>query len=108
MATVTIRSEETPVASYARMVLSRQVVCDSSTFCIVPAIATRGTSYITEYEELYPLANAVGTKEKNIHIIPRHAKFVTVGDIAKNQWTPAELVALRRGADPESLRNHQQ
>jgi hypothetical protein len=107
-ATVTIRSEETPVASYARMVSSEQVVCDSSTFCIFPAIATRGTSYITENEELYPWVNEVGIKEKNIHIIPRHAKFVTVGDIAKNKWTPAELVALRRGADLKSLRNNRQ
>jgi hypothetical protein len=70
---------------------------------IFPAIATRGKSYITENKELYPFANAVGRKAKNVRIIPRPAGFVKARDIAKNNWTALEVIALREEARIRNL-----
>ena len=50
---VTIRTEESIVASYARMVLAKLSICNPSTFCVFPTIASLGKGVIIG-TPLYP------------------------------------------------------
>jgi len=50
---VTIRTEESVVAAYARMVLAKVSVCNPSTFCVFPTIASLGQGVVVG-TPLYP------------------------------------------------------
>ena len=55
-ATVTLRNQanETVLGSYARLVLAKQMICNPSTFCMLPAVASQGQGIVVYSQRLYP------------------------------------------------------
>jgi hypothetical protein len=53
-AAVSIRSDDTSDEAISRMVHSKQIWCNPSTFCVFPAIANTGHAYILQSSQLYP------------------------------------------------------
>lgn len=111
--TVTVRNNtnETVVAAYTRMILANRVLCDSSTFCLFPAIASTGQGYIAESNSLYPWIHGVEETEDNVNVLKRY-EFLASDRISSKGMGPEDIIAWRRspnrnqnstsGSDPSS------
>ena len=94
-ARVTIRNNESVATSISRMVLSKMVVCNPSTFSLYPCIATFGTSYIV-HSRLYPWVQHLN----NAHVKVIHDRFISSGwyatNLAKSKSAHDDLSSLLR------------
>jgi hypothetical protein len=102
---VTVRnnSSETVVLAYVRMILANRVLCDSSTFCLFPAIASTGKGYIAESNSLYPWIHGVEETENNLHVLKRY-EFLASDRISSKGMGPEDIVAWRRSPNGNQSR----
>jgi hypothetical protein len=75
--------------SVSRMVYSKQVWCNPSTFCVYPAIASMGHAYIVKSSLLYPFIEEIHD-EPNIHIIDQ--AFLSMHQIVMNNMTTSDII----------------
>jgi hypothetical protein len=95
--TVSVRNDatETVVSAYSRMILASRTLCDSSTFCVFPAIATTGQGYVTESNALYPWIQKVEKAQQNLNILNR-THFLSSGQISSEGLGAQDIIAWRR------------
>ncbi|KAI2501105.1 hypothetical protein MHU86_13396 [Fragilaria crotonensis] len=98
-ARVSIRNgDETITVTYARMVAANWSFCGSSTFCLFPALATAGESYILQsplYGAKQGWLSKVAESFKNVHYI--EGKMISSAEY--HEWNITDIVqALQRGA----------
>jgi hypothetical protein len=87
-AKVTVRSQDTIEESVGRMVHSKQIWCNPSTFCVFPAIATTGQAFILK-TELYPFVENI-RNEPNITVV--HQGILSVNKIATKGLLPRDII----------------
>eukprot|EP00288_Rhodomonas_lens_P007729 CAMPEP_0177717202 /NCGR_PEP_ID=MMETSP0484_2-20121128/14909_1 /TAXON_ID=354590 /ORGANISM="Rhodomonas lens, Strain RHODO" /LENGTH=400 /DNA_ID=CAMNT_0019229267 /DNA_START=210 /DNA_END=1412 /DNA_ORIENTATION=- len=76
--------EETVQHAFARMVLARQVICNPSTFCLYPTIASTGRGYIVA-SRLYPWVELLdrATRPEASIVQVLHQPFLSMSMIKK-------------------------
>jgi hypothetical protein len=87
-ANVTIHTEDTIEESVGRLVHSKQIWCNPSTFCVFPAIATTGQAFILK-SELYPFVENI-RNEPNITLVEQGILSVT--KIATKGLSPKDII----------------
>jgi hypothetical protein len=94
---VSIRNDDTSITTaYARMIHARKgVICDSSTFCLFPAIASYGVGYIVQNNELYPWVNSMSNNDDGVKVLSR-SNFLSVKEIAQRNMGAKEIIQWRR------------
>ena len=86
--TVSIRSDDTVAQSFGRMVHSKQLWCNPSSFCVLPAIATTGHAYILQ-SKLYPFVEEI-KGEPRIQLVKRD--FLNASQIAIDKMDVSEIL----------------
>jgi hypothetical protein len=89
LARVYIHTNDSVAQSISRMVYSKQVWCNPSTFCVYPAIASMGQSYIVKSSSLYPFVEEI-QDEPNIHILDQD--FLSMQQIVLNNMTTSDII----------------
>jgi hypothetical protein len=89
-ATVQIRHDDTTIDSYARMIQAKLIICNPSTFCIYPAIAAHGQSYIVASKRLYPFIAELPLIYDNIHVA--EVEFLNMAQINEFRIQGKDLV----------------
>ena len=104
MATVRIHSHDTAAQSYARILHASLNICNPSTFCVFPAMAAYGISYIVASEQLYPFIEELPDIYDNIHVA--HVEFLNMAQIDTFRTDGLDLVTAitqwARGNDESS------
>jgi hypothetical protein len=93
-ASVIIRNgnDENFLSAYSRIIMARTSICSPSTFCVLPAIASQGMSYIVKSEKYYPwlsskyinFANRANISLVNTHLLNWSPDVVSLLDKAKS------------------------
>jgi hypothetical protein len=91
---VSIRSNDTADEAISRMVHSKQIWCNPSTFCVFPAIATTGHAYILQSSQLYPFVEAIAG-EPDIQVVRR--PFLNMNQIVYGDMSAVDIIAWLRG-----------
>jgi hypothetical protein len=101
-ARVSIRNDdvsETMAITYVRMVAAKWLFCGSSTFCLFPALATSGESYILQsplYGGYRSWINKVAESFENVH----YKKGEIIFSSESRNWKITRIIRrLRRGSD---------
>jgi hypothetical protein len=101
-ARVSIRNDdvsETMAITYVRMVAAKWLFCGSSTFCLFPALATSGESYILQsplYGGYRSWINKVADSFENVH----YKKGEIIFSSESRNWNITRIIRrLRRGSD---------
>ena len=89
-AVVRIDRADTTVRSYARLLHAKLNICNPSTFCVYPAMAAFGESYIVASEQLYPFITDLPHMYRNIHVA--HVEFLNMTQIHEWQEAGQDLV----------------
>jgi hypothetical protein len=89
---ISIRSSDTIAQSFGRMIHSKQFWCNPSSFCVFPAIATTGHSYMLQ-SELYPFVEEING-EPNIQVVKRG--FLNATQIAIDRMNVSEILTWLR------------
>lgn len=95
-ARVTVRNDpnETVLASYGRMVLSKQTFCNPSTFCMLPALATTGQGIVV-HSRLFPWVGHAGDAEgSNLKVIKD--QFLNMQQVAGKRMKPDAIIKWLR------------
>ena len=92
-AEVSIRSNDTTDEAISRMVHSKQVWCNPSTFCVFPAIATTGRAYILQSSQLYPFVEEIA-EASVIQVVNR--PFLNMNQIVYGNMGAADIITWLR------------
>lgn len=88
-AAVQIRNSDTAVEAIGRLVHSKYVWCNPSTFCLFPSIASAGSSFLVWSPKLYPFVQEI--QAPNFHIVDR--TFLNMEQVALNRMSAADIIA---------------
>jgi hypothetical protein len=91
---VTVRHTDTVEDAFGRMIHSKQVWCNPSTFCIFPAIATTGQAFILK-SSLYSFVENI-KNEPNITLVQQD--FINAEMITKKKLGPLDIIGWLRKA----------
>ena len=89
-ARVRIHSDDTTVHSYARLMHAKLNICNPSTFCVFPAMAAFGESYIVASKQLYPFIAELPDIYENIHVA--NVEFLNMQQINEFRVAGQDLV----------------
>ena len=87
-AIVRIRNNESLPKRFGRLIHAKQSVCSPSTFCLYPAIAATGESYIIYSEKLYPFIKNINFS--NLHVVEE--EFLNMKDVVRFRKKGKDLV----------------
>jgi hypothetical protein len=93
-ATIVLRSNESVVTSYARIGLAKVAICNPSTFCLYPTIASMGRGFLISSEKLYPWIDRISSAHANVTIL--HKPFYSAARIAGTSNLKPILAALKK------------
>jgi hypothetical protein len=90
---INTHTNDSVAQSISRMLHSKQVWCNPSTFCLYPAIASMGHAYILKSPLLYPFIEEIHN-EPNIHIIDQ--SFLSMHQIVLNNMSTSDIILWLR------------
>ena len=90
---VRIRKKISDVDAYARLILANVSVCNPSTFCLFPAIASVGKSYLLD-STLYPFVKAISKEESNVELIS--TTYLRTENIVGDNMKSADVISRLR------------
>jgi hypothetical protein len=89
---VTVHQNDSVQDAFSRMLYSKQVWCNPSTFCLFPALATFGHAFLLK-SELYRFVEEI-KGEPNIHLV--NQGFLRASKIANDTMSSNDIIAWLR------------